>query len=142
MMSLLKKEDISQGFFDLIIADESHRSIYNYYGQLFLKFDSIKLGLTATPVDFIDRDTFRFFGTDKGNPTFAYTYEEAIQDEYLSDYEVMSVQTKFQEEGIKFDLLPNEEQEKLKERLETASNLVLSFVTAGIANTMNQFNGK
>jgi len=81
MMSLLKKTNISQGFFDLIIADESHGSIYNYYGQLFLKFDAIKLGLTATPVDFIDRDTFQFFGTDKGNPTFAYTYEEVIKDE-------------------------------------------------------------
>lgn len=114
MMSLLKKTDISQGFFDLIIADESHRSIYNYYGQLFLKFDAIKLGLTATPVDFIDRDTFAFFGTDRGNPTFAYTYEEAIKDEFLSDYEVMSVQTKFQEKGIKFELLTKEEQEKLK----------------------------
>ena len=114
MMSLLKKNDISQGFFDLIIADESHRSIYNYYGQLFLKFDAIKLGLTATPVDFIDRDTFQFFGTDRGNPTFAYTYEEAIKDEFLSDYEVMSVQTKFQEEGIKFALLSKEEQEKLR----------------------------
>ena len=114
MMSLLKKTDISQGFFDLIIADESHRSIYNYYGQLFLKFDAIKLGLTATPVDFIDRDTFQFFGTEKGNPTFAYTYEEAIQDGYLSDYEVMSIQTKFQEEGIKFDLLSEEEKEKLR----------------------------
>lgn len=114
MMSLLKKTDISQGFFDLIIADESHRSIYNYYGQLFLKFDAIKLGLTATPVDFIDRDTFHFFGTEKGNPTFAYTYEEAIADEYLSDYEVLSIQTRFQEEGIKFEMLPKEEQEKLK----------------------------
>lgn len=114
MMSLLKKVDISQGFFDLIIADESHRSIYNYYGQLFLKFDSIKLGLTATPVDFIDRDTFLFFGKDRGNPTFAYTYEEAIADNFLSDYEVMSIKTKFQEDGIKFNLLPKEEQEKLK----------------------------
>ena len=114
MMSLLKKTDISQGFFDLIIADESHRSIYNYYGQLFLKFDALKLGLTATPVDFIDRDTFRFFGTEKGNPTFAYTYEEAIEDGYLCDFEVMSVQTKFQEKGIKFELLSPDEQEKLK----------------------------
>ncbi len=114
MMSLLKKVDISQGFFDLIIADESHRSIYNYYGQLFLKFDSLKIGLTATPVDFIDRDTFKFFGTDKGNPTFAYTYEQAIKDKYLCPYEVMNIQTKFQEKGIKFDLLSKEEQEKLK----------------------------
>jgi type I restriction enzyme R subunit len=114
MMSLLKRVDISQGFFDLIIADESHRSIYNYYGQLFLKFDSLKIGLTATPVDFIDRDTFKFFGTDKGNPTFAYTYEQAIKDKYLCPYQVMSIQTKFQEKGIKYDLLSKEEQEKLK----------------------------
>jgi len=114
MMSLLKKTDISQGFFDLIVADESHRSIYNYYGHLFLKFDALKLGLTATPIDFIDRDTYQFFGTDKGNPTFAYTYEEAIKDKFLSDYEVLSIQTKFQKEGIKFDKVSKEEQEKLK----------------------------
>jgi len=114
MMSLLKKTDISQGFFDLIIADESHRSIYNYYGHLFLKLDALKLGLTATPVDFIDRDTYQFFGTDNGNPTFAYSYEEAIKDKYLSDYEVFSIQTKFQKEGIKFDKVSKQEQEKLK----------------------------
>jgi type I restriction enzyme R subunit len=114
MMSLLQKSDISQGFFDLIIADESHRSIYNYYGDIFTKFDAIKLGLTATPIDFIDRNTFLFFGTEKGNPTFAYTYEEAIGDEYLCDYEVMSVRTKFQEEGIQFEMLTEEERAKLK----------------------------
>ena len=114
MMSLLKNSDISQGFFDLIIADESHRSIYNYYGQLFLKFDALKLGLTATPVEFIDRDTYKFFGTQNGNPTFAYTYESALQDGYLCPYEVMNVKTKFQEKGIKFEFLSKEEQEKLK----------------------------
>ena len=113
MMSLLKKTDISQGFFDLIIADESHRSIYNYYGQLFLKFDVIKLGLTATPVDFIDRDTFQFFGTEQGNPTFAYTYEEALEDRFLSPYDVIDVKTNFLDDGIRFNLLPKEEQEKL-----------------------------
>lgn len=114
MMSLLKNSDISQGFFDLIIADESHRSIYNYYGQLFLKFDALKLGLTATPVEFIDRDTYKFFGTQNGNPTFAYTYEQALQDRYLSPYEVMNVKTKFQENGIRFKQLSKAEQEKLK----------------------------
>lgn len=113
MMSLLKKTDISQGFFDLIIADESHRSIYNYYGQLFLKFDTLKIGLTATPVDFIDRDTFKFFGTPKGNPTFAYTYEEAIKDNYLAPYDVINVKTNFLSDGIRFNLLDKEEQERL-----------------------------
>ena len=115
MMSLLKTTDISQGFFDLIIADESHRSIYNYYGQLFLKFDAIKLGLTATPVDFIDRDTFQFFGTDSGNPTFAYTYEEALKDEFLVPYAVVDVKTNFLSDGIRFNLLTKEEQERLLE---------------------------
>ena len=113
MMSLLKKKEISQGFFDLIIADESHRSIYNYYGQLFLKFDAIKLGLTATPVDFIDRDTFQFFGTQNGNPTFAYTYEEAIKDEFLVPYDVIDVKTTFLTDGIRFNLLDKQEQERL-----------------------------
>ena len=113
MMSLLKKKEISQGFFDLIIADESHRSIYNYYGQLFLKFDAIKLGLTATPVDFIDRDTFQFFGTQNGNPTFAYTYEEAIKDEFLVPYDVIDVKTTFITDGIRFNLLDKQEQERL-----------------------------
>ncbi|MDN5060472.1 DEAD/DEAH box helicase family protein [Aliarcobacter butzleri] len=114
MMSLLKNSDISQGFFDLIIADESHRSIYNYYGQLFLKFDALKLGLTATPIEFIDRDTYKFFGTQNGNPTFAYTYEQALQDGYLSPYEVMNVKTKFQIDGIRFKQLSKAEQEKLR----------------------------
>ncbi|WP_415398339.1 DEAD/DEAH box helicase family protein [Sulfurimonas sp. CS5] len=113
MMSLFKTTEISQGFFDLIIADESHRSIYNYYGQLFLKFDAIKMGLTATPVEFADRDTYKFFGTDGGNPTFAYTYEEAIKDKFLSPYDVVDVKTNFLADGIRFEMLPKAEQERL-----------------------------
>ena len=113
MVSLMQKIDISQGFFDIIVADESHRSIYNHYGQVFLKFDALKMGLTATPVDFIDRDTFSFFSTEKGNPTFAYTYEEAVKEGYLVDYEVLNVKTNFLENGIRFDALDKEEQEKL-----------------------------
>ncbi|WP_373003274.1 DEAD/DEAH box helicase family protein [Sulfurimonas sp.] len=113
MMSLLKTTDISQGFFDLIIADESHRSIYNYYGQLFLKFDAIKMGLTATPVEFADRDTYKFFSAVGGNPTFAYTYEEAIKDKFLSPYDVVDVKTNFLADGIRFEMLPKEEQERL-----------------------------
>jgi type I restriction enzyme R subunit len=114
MVSLINKIDISQGFFDIIVADESHRSIYNHYGQVFLKFDALKMGLTATPVDFIDRDTYKFFNTDTGNPTFAYTYEEAIKAGYLVNYEVLSVKTNFLENGIRFEALSEEEQEKLR----------------------------
>ena len=113
MISLLKNTEISQGFFDLIIADESHRSIYNYYGDIFKKFDAIKMGLTATPVEFADRDTYRFFGTDGGNPTFAYTYEEALKDGFLSPYDVIDIETAFLADGIHFELLPKAEQERL-----------------------------
>jgi len=113
MMSLLKTTEISQGFFDLIIADESHRSIYNFYGDLFKKFDAIKMGLTATPVEFADRDTYKFFGSDGGNPTFAYTYEEALSDEFLAPYDVVDVKTDFLADGIHFELLPKAEQERL-----------------------------
>lgn len=113
MMSLLKTTEISQGFFDLIIADESHRSIYNFYGDLFKKFDAIKMGLTATPVEFADRDTYKFFGSDGGNPTFAYTYEEALNDEFLAPYDVVDVKTDFLADGIHFELLPKAEQERL-----------------------------
>lgn len=113
MVSLLKRRDISQGFFDLIIADESHRSIYNFYGDIFKKFDAIKMGLTATPVEFADRDTYKFFGNDGGNPTFAYTYEEALKDGFLSPYDVIDVQTEFLSDGIHFNLLPKEEQERM-----------------------------
>jgi type I restriction enzyme R subunit len=113
MISLLKNTPISQGFFDLIIADESHRSIYNFYGDIFKKFDAIKMGLTATPVEFADRDTYKFFGTDGGNPTFAYTYEEALKDGFLAPYDVIDVQTEFLSDGIHFNLLPKAEQERL-----------------------------
>jgi type I restriction enzyme R subunit len=84
MLNLIQSVDsqrnyISPFFFDVIIADESHRSIYNTYRQVLDYFHAIKIGLTATPTDRIDHDTFSLFDCDQGQPTFAYTYEEAIQ---------------------------------------------------------------
>jgi hypothetical protein len=66
--------------FDCIIADESHRSIYNVYKNIFEYFDSIQLGLTATPKDVIDHNTFSLFNCEDGLPTFAYSYEEALEN--------------------------------------------------------------
>lgn len=94
MIKLIKNVNISQGFFDLIIADECHRSIYKYYGQLFLKFDAIKLGLTATPIDFIDRNTFDFFEAKDNRPIFKYTYDQAIEENYLCPFTVLSIKEK------------------------------------------------
>ncbi len=107
---------ISPFFFDLVIADESHRSIYNEYQQVIRYFYGLTLGLTATPTDHVDHNTFEVFACDDGHPTFAYTYDEAIHHAppYLCDFEVLNVRSKFQLEGIRGPRLPEQEQEQLE----------------------------
>ncbi len=93
----------------------SHRSIYNTYKSVLDYFNAIKLGLTATPRDHIDHDTFKVFECDAGNPTFAYAYEDAVNHvpPYLCDFEVPKVRSKFQLEGIKGETLPMPVQKQL-----------------------------
>lgn len=94
---------ISPFFFDLVIADESHRSIYNIYQQVVSYFQGLTLGLTATPRDHVDHNTFALFDCPDGQPTFAYSYDEAIRHDppYLCDFEVLDVRTRFQVDGIR-----------------------------------------
>ncbi len=107
---------ISPFFFDLIIADESHRSIYNIYQQVVRYFHGLTLGLTATPRDQIDHDTFTLFECPTGDPTFAYSFDEAVRHDppYLCDFEVLKVRTKFQVEGIRGPKLDEPEREQLE----------------------------
>ena len=107
MLNLIQNDEspaswISPHFFDVVIADESHRSIYNVYQQVLGYFHAIKIGLTATPTDRIDHDTFELFDCETYDPTFAYTFEEAVAHvpPYLCDFEVLKVRSKFQLEGI------------------------------------------
>lgn len=81
---------LSPGYYDLVIADESHRSIYSRYRTLLDHFDSLRLGLTATPVDYIDRNTFQLFNCPDGEPTFVYDYQTAVRDGFLVPYRVYS----------------------------------------------------
>ena len=106
---------LSPHFFDMIVADESHRSIYNIYKNIFDYFDTIQLGLTATPKDAVEHNTFGIFECEDGIPTYAYSYEEAINNKppYLCDFEVLKVRTKFQKEGIRKSNISLAEQEKL-----------------------------
>ena len=104
------------GFFDLIIADESHRSIYNVYGDMFHYFDCLQLGLTATPVDFVSRNTFSLFGCEGQLPTANYDLEQAVQDEFLTPFEVFEHTTQFQREGIRLDILTKEQIQELEEQ--------------------------
>src|SRR5699024_521046 len=102
------------GHFDLIMIDESHRSIYNKYGAIFTYFDSLLVGLTATPKDEIDFNTYEIFGLESGNPTYAYELEEAIEDGYLVDYHAIETKSKFMEEGIFYDDLSEAEKEEFE----------------------------
>ncbi len=117
MQNILRSEEnpLSSHFFDLIVVDESHRSIYNTYQEILQYFNTIIIGLTATPKDVIDHNTFELFDCNNGLPTFAYTFEEAVNNEppYLSDFEVMKIRTKFQEKGISERTIELEEQKKL-----------------------------
>ena len=103
------------GHFDLIIVDEAHRSIYSKYSALFRYFDGYLVGLTATPKDEIDRNTYSLFELQKGVPTYAYGLEEAIADQYLVPPKAQSVPLKFVREGIKYHELSDEEQQQWEE---------------------------
>ncbi|NOT13768.1 MAG: DEAD/DEAH box helicase family protein [Methylococcaceae bacterium] len=103
------------GYFDVVIVDEAHRSIYAKYGALFSYFDSYLIGLTATPKDEVDRNTYGLFELQKGVPTFAYGLEEAIADGYLVKPNAVSVPLKFIREGIKYKDLSEDERQQWDE---------------------------
>jgi len=117
MLNVIRNEEksLSPHFFDLIVVDESHRSIYNTYQEILDYFNTITLGLTATPTDVIDHNTFGLFECEDGVPTFAYSYDEAVNHipPFLSNFQVMKIKTKFQDEGINKRTISLEDQQKL-----------------------------
>lgn len=117
MLNVIRHESnaLSPHFFDLIIIDESHRSIYNTYQEILDYFNTITLGLTATPTDVIDHNTFQLFECEDGIPTFAYSYEEAVNQipPFLCNFQVMKIKTRFQDEGINKRTIALEDQQKL-----------------------------
>jgi type I restriction enzyme, R subunit len=100
------------GHFDLVIIDEAHRSVYQKYRAIFEYFDSYLVGLTATPKDEIDRNTYSLFELETGVPTDAYGLEEAVKDHFLVPPKSVSVPLKFQREGITYDELSEDEKEE------------------------------
>jgi type I restriction enzyme R subunit len=105
------KRRFGPGHFDLIVIDEAHRSIYRKYGAIFDYFDSLVVGLTATPKDEVDRDTYRLFNLQRGVPTDAYGLDEAVKDGFLVPPKAVSVPLRFPREGIRYDDLSEEEKE-------------------------------
>jgi type I restriction enzyme R subunit len=108
--------DFSPGDFDVIISDESHRSIYNKWKDVFTYFDAIEIGLTATPAELIERNTYRFFECDEGNPTALYLYEQAVEEKWLVPFTIHEARTHFQIAGIKTQDVPNEVLRELVEK--------------------------
>jgi len=104
------------GHFDLVIVDEAHRSIYQKYRALFSYFDSLLVGLTATPRNEIERDTYQIFELEKGIPTYAYELDSAIQDGHLVPPKAINVSFKFIRNGVKYDELPEEDKAEYEEK--------------------------
>ena len=111
------------GHFDLIIIDESHRSIYQKYRSIFEYFDSMLLGLTATPKDEVDKNTYSIFDLENGIPTFAYELKNAVNEGYLVDYVTVETKTKFLEKGIQYDELSDDEKTEFEDVFEDEPNV-------------------
>ena len=97
------------GHFDLIICDEAHRSIYNKYRDIFNYFDAPLVGLTATPKDEVEKNTYEIFELPDGQPTYGYELAQAVKDGYLVDYMTVETKLKFLEKGITYEDLSEEE---------------------------------
>lgn len=117
MINYIDAEDkrFTSGRFDLIVIDEAHRSIFNKYGSIFAYFDSLLVGLTATPKSEVDANTYRIFGCESGIPNFDYSLEEAVKDKYLVNYKSFSRTTKLLKRGIKYNELTEDEKRQLDE---------------------------
>ena len=99
------------GHFDLVICDEAHRSVYNKYRDIFNYFDAPLVGLTATPKDEIDKNTYEIFELENGVPTYGYDLAQAVKDGYLVDFISVETKLKFIEQGIVYDELSNADRE-------------------------------
>ncbi len=106
------------GHFDLVICDEAHRSIYNKYRDIFSYFDAPLVGLTATPKDEIDKNTYEVFELANGDPTFGYELAQAVADGFLVDFMSVETRLKFLEEGIAYDELSAEDREAYENTFE------------------------
>ena len=117
MLNLINDTDaglrkFGPGYFDLVVIDEAHRSVYQKYGAIFEWFDSLLIGLTATPKNEVDRNTYRLFHLEDGIPTDAYSLDEAVADGWLVPPRGVAVGTKFLRSGIRYVDLTEEEKDQ------------------------------
>ena len=123
------------GHFDLVICDEAHRSIYNKYRDIFSYFDAPLVGLTATPKDEIDKNTYEVFELENGVPTYGYDLAQAVKDGYLVDYVSVESKLKFIEQGIVYDELSEEDREAYEETFEDEHGDLPEAIGSSALNT-------
>lgn len=125
MINYLDREDktFSVGRFDLIIIDEAHRSVFGRYGAIFNYFDSLLIGLTATPRDEIDRNTYDLLQLDNGMPNYSYDLDEAVKDGYLCPYKTLQYHSKIMERGAKWDEMSKEDREEAERLMDYEKSL-------------------
>lgn len=125
MINYLDREDktFSVGRFDLIIIDEAHRSVFGRYGAVFNYFDSLLIGLTATPRDEIDRNTYDLLQLDNGMPNYSYDIDEAVRDGYLCPYKTLQYHSKIMERGAKWDEMSKEDREEAERLMDYEKSL-------------------
>jgi len=96
-------EEFSSGYFDVVVTDESHRSIYGAWQPALTHFDAFHIGLTATPAAYIERNTYRFYRCEIGKPDFSYPITDAFEEGYLAPYSFATGITKLISEGAEVD---------------------------------------
>ena len=123
------------GHFDLVICDEAHRSIYNKYRDIFNYFDAPLVGLTATPKDEIDKNTYGIFDLENGVPTYGYELAQAVKDGYLVDFTTVETKLKFIEEGIAYDELSEEDKAEYEETFKLKDGELPERINSSALNT-------
>lgn len=123
------------GHFDLVICDEAHRSIYNKYKDIFTYFDAPLVGLTATPKDEIDKNTYGIFDLENGVPTYGYELAQAVKDGYLVDFMSVETKLKFIEQGIVYDELSEEDKEEYEKTFESEDGDLPEKINSSALNT-------
>ncbi len=122
------------GHFDLVICDEAHRSIYNKYRDIFNYFDAPLVGLTATPKDDIDRNTYEVFELENGVPTYGYELAQAVTDGFLVDFMSVETKLKFIEQGIVYDELSDEDKESYEATFEDENGELPESIASSALN--------
>lgn len=122
------------GHFDLVICDEAHRSIYNKYRDIFNYFDAPLVGLTATPKDDIDKNTYEIFELESGVPTYGYELAQAVTDGFLVDYMSVETKLKFVEQGIVYDELSEEDKEAYEDTFEDENGELPERISSSALN--------